>query len=420
VAEWRRELELWAETGAPEAELRKRAQGAVRDALWQRSRSGYNPLFELLSKPFRAEAVLVILAAAAWFLTVPLRKVAPPYPNADRVAILERGIYTVGARHPMLSRELAEGALELDSVERIALFRLDYRIQGAAFISANFFDVLGVSPVLGRKLGEDDDPLSVVISDRYWREQLNSDPEIVGTTINLAHQDYEVVGVLPAGFHFERGNLAYYLPLPEYVKTVGGAALLFPDATIAAAEEEFRELAARLEPGWNPGAFGLRGNRQPGSGEAWLALSLGLLAFLGSAVYLAIQHVRGWKYYLALAVRLLLTLAALTALQIVFGQLMFSRNWAPSFVPWWIFMAACTVAVIVVVRDHLDRCPICLERLRMPVSLGNWSSVVMDPPGTEYVCPNGHGLLYTSGSGGSENHWTKLDSSWSDLFEHRP
>ena len=79
----------------------------------------------------------------------------------------------------------------------------------------------------------------------------------------------------------------------------------------------------------------------------------------------------------------------------------------------------CTIGVIVVVRDHLDRCPVCLERLRMPVSLGIWSSVMMDPPGTETVCPNGHGLLYTPESDQTDNHWTTLDSSWSDLFQRR-
>ena len=103
----------------------------------------------------------------------------------------------------------------------------------------------------------------------------------------------------------------------------------------------------------------------------------------------------------------------------VFGRLLLGRYCMPSFLPGWIFLATCTVAVIVIVRDHLNRRPICLERLRMPMSLGNWSSVVMDPPGTEYVCPRGHGLLYTPEGGRTENHWTALDSSWSDLFERR-
>jgi len=417
TSDWTRELTKWADAGAPAAELRKRARSSFRDALWRRSRTGYNPVTELLLRPFRAELALVFLVSVAWLLSAWLQRPEPPYPNAERVVILERGISSVGGRRPALSRALAEGAQELDEIDRVALFRLGYRIQGAAFVSEDFFDVLGVTPAMGRFLREGDSPLSAVIADPYWREELGSDPDVVGSTIELAHQEYEVVGVLPASFQFERGNLNYFLPLPDYVETVGGAALLTPGARLDAAETAFRQLASKLEPGWSPKAFGLRGFREPGGREIWLALSLAMAAYLVSAVYLAIQRVRGWKYYLALAARLLLTLGALSALHMVLGRFWLNSRWLPSFLPWWLFLAACTVAAIVVVRDHLGRCPVCLSRLRMPVSLGNWSSVVMDPPGTEYVCPRGHGLLYTPGSGGSDNHWTNLDSSWSELFE---
>jgi hypothetical protein len=271
---------------------------------------------------------------------------------------------------------------------------------------------------MGRSLREGDAPLSVVVTDRYWREELGADPQIVGRTLTLAHQDYEIVGVLPASYRFVLRELNFYLPLPDYVETVGGAALLAPGKRIDEAETQFRQLASTLEPGWSSDAFGLRGVREPGGREVWLALSLALVAFLSSATYLAIQRVRGWKYYLALATRLLLTLGALSALEMVLAQSWKNAYWLPTFVPWWLFLAACTIAAIIVVRDHLGRCPVCLSRLRMPVSLGNWSSVVMDPPGTEYVCPKGHGLLYTSGAGASENQWTNLDSSWSELFEN--
>jgi len=419
-AEWKQELERWAEAGATGPELRRRAMGSVRDVLWQRRRTGYNPVSEFFSRPFRAELALISLAGTAWLVTSSFWEPEPPYPNEDRVVTLERGISAMGARHPMMSRRLVEGAAALASLEQVALFRLGYRIQEAAFVSANFFEVLGVSPAKGRLLREEDGPMSVVISYRSWLEQFSAEAEIVGSSIRLAHQDYEIVGVLPTTFRLERRDLRYFLPLPDYVQTVGGVALMQRRASVAAAEEEFRQLASTLEPGWSSEAFGLRGSRRTGSREAWLALFLGLIAFLTSGIYLAIKRVRGWKYYLALAVRLLLTLTALSGLQVIVGRLVLNGYWMPSFLPGWMFLAACTVAVILVVRDHRNRCPVCLERLRMPVSLGNWSSVMMDPPGTEYACPKGHGLLYTPESGGTEDQWTTLDSSWSDLFErHR-
>ncbi|MCP5116281.1 MAG: hypothetical protein GY953_36090, partial [bacterium] len=82
----------------------------------------------------------------------------------------------------------------------------------------------------------------------------------------------------------------------------------------------------------------------------------------------------------------------------------------------WIFLAVCTAAVILVVRDHLTRCPVCMKRLEHPASLGTWSSLVVDPPATEYACPSGHGLMLVQETGKSRTRWTKLDESWKDLF----
>lgn len=166
VSDWSKELERWAAAGAPAAELHKRARSSLRDAFWRRQRSGYNPVNEWLLLPFRAELTLVAFVALVWLLSGWFARPAPPYPNADRVAILERGIASVGGRRPALSRALAEGAADLEAIERVALFRLGYRIQGAAFVSGDFFDVLGVRPAMGRSLREGDSPHSVVVTDR--------------------------------------------------------------------------------------------------------------------------------------------------------------------------------------------------------------------------------------------------------------
>jgi hypothetical protein len=61
--------------------------------------------------------------------------------------------------------------------------------------------------------------------------------------------------------------------------------------------------------------------------------------------------------------------------------------------------------------DQRRRCPVCFRRLEYPVRLGKWSSV-LDPVGTELVCPDGHGLLYDSQG---EARWTELDASWKGL-----
>jgi putative ABC transport system permease protein len=78
-------------------------------------------------------------------------------------------------------------------------------------VMSNYFDVLGVQPVLGRTLLPAEDEVSnparaVVISHALWARRFQSDPAIVGREIKLARYDetdlvYTVVGVMPSGFN---------------------------------------------------------------------------------------------------------------------------------------------------------------------------------------------------------------------------
>jgi predicted permease len=69
--------------------------------------------------------------------------------------------------------------------------------------SGNFFSTLGVSPLLGRLLNEDDEKagndLVAVLSATAWRRYFGSDENVVGRNINLNGASFTVVGVLPSG-----------------------------------------------------------------------------------------------------------------------------------------------------------------------------------------------------------------------------
>ena len=76
-------------------------------------------------------------------------------------------------------------------------------------VTAEFFDVLGVRPLLGRTLAATDDregaqPI-VVLTHAFWTNVLGADPEAVGSGLTLTGVDFTVIGVLPAGFVFPRG-----------------------------------------------------------------------------------------------------------------------------------------------------------------------------------------------------------------------
>ena len=82
-----------------------------------------------------------------------------------------------------------------------------------------------------------------------------------------------------------------------------------------------------------------------------------------------------------------------------------------------LFIAIAGWTMIWSFADQRRRCPICLERLTMPVSVGSWSSV-LDPAGTEFLCRSGHGSLCLSeNSLNQSDRWIELDPSWRTLFE---
>jgi putative ABC transport system permease protein len=71
-------------------------------------------------------------------------------------------------------------------------------------VSWNYFDMLGVRPALGRTFRKEDDRRDgwrvLVLSDSLWRRRFNADPAVIGRTLRMNDQQYEIVGVMPAGF----------------------------------------------------------------------------------------------------------------------------------------------------------------------------------------------------------------------------
>lgn len=78
------------------------------------------------------------------------------------------------------------------------------RTLGGAFVSGQYFQVLGTRPVRGRLLSpEDDQPGSdpvVVVSENYWRQFLGGQDNVVGSTIMLGGRAFAIVGVAPLRF----------------------------------------------------------------------------------------------------------------------------------------------------------------------------------------------------------------------------
>src|SRR5262245_60480296 len=71
----------------------------------------------------------------------------------------------------------------------------------AAVVSANFFEMLGIKPALGRTFVDTDDDLGVepvlLLSHEYWIEKFGGDKHVVGKTVQMNDHAHTIVGVLP-------------------------------------------------------------------------------------------------------------------------------------------------------------------------------------------------------------------------------
>ena len=227
-----------------------------------------------------------------------------------------------------------------------------------------------------------------------------------------------IIGVMPPQFQMFGGRPVFYAPLSEWLKPTGALGRLKADVRPLAAQKTVQAEGLKLGPKWyaatlrvTPVLRDLRG------AEALFAAEVGGVGALFGMAFLIIKGMGGWRYWLTLGGRIFLALAGLCVLRLVATQAPSSVDmYSTSLFVFWVFLLLCCAVGFLLVFDHRGRCLVCFRRLRRPVSLGLWSSQILDQPATEYLCPAGHGTLYIAETGNAPDHWTKLDETWQHLF----
>ena len=92
-----------------------------------------------------------------------------------------------------------------------------------AFVSGEAFDMLGVRPAVGRLFSADEDRIPpgrafAVLSFEYWKRRFQADPAIVGKSLKIDGQPYEIIGIAREGFFgVEPGVFVdVWLPATQY------------------------------------------------------------------------------------------------------------------------------------------------------------------------------------------------------------
>src|SRR5271163_2175987 len=130
-------------------------------------------------------------------------------------------------------------------------------------VSPDFFSTLGLGPAIGRTFTDEENTSDTdhvaILSDTYWRQRFNADPNVLGKLIRVNSVTRTVIGVLPPSFRFLSFDARVFLPLASRPEDRAPArrhsggnviqmiARLQPDATPAQAQSEIDAQNVALE-----------------------------------------------------------------------------------------------------------------------------------------------------------------------------
>ena len=155
-----------------------------------------------------------------------------PYTQPDRIVAVYT--HTRTFNHSSISYpNFLDWVRENRSFSGLAAFREDdMNITGVGeperlrteMISANFFAVLGVKPVVGRTFFAKEDQIGaapvVLLSEGLWKRKFGGSADAVGKSVSLNGTSYTIVGVIPGDFHYASGNFRFntdiFVPIGQW------------------------------------------------------------------------------------------------------------------------------------------------------------------------------------------------------------
>ena len=199
---------------------------------------------------------------------------ALPYPEANRLVALHETQTGKGFR-PVSLPNLLDWRGEASAFDGVAGFMTrTFGLRGgqgdhdnpifvatAGMATSDFFHVLGIAPRIGRTFSEKEEQQGrrvVILSDAVWAMQFDRQPGLIGRTITLNEEPYQVIGILPPEFEFpdpaRRPDL--YIPMNhrDYngrgVRPLEAVARVRAGVDLATARAQLRSIGARLAKAW--------------------------------------------------------------------------------------------------------------------------------------------------------------------------
>ena len=191
-----------------------------------------------------------------------------PYPQGDQLLRIYESFSPASPRNSVSPANWLDWQRESRTIQGFAAWRTTaFTLTGvgeparvnAQLVSSEFFPLLGVQPLLGRTVSEQDDrpnaPLVAVLSYELWQRRFAGDPAAIGRVVQFSDRPVEIIGVMPAGFRFVYQDndvwCAFRLNRHQTWRETDGrfisvVARLKPGTTVTAARAEMEAIAQRL------------------------------------------------------------------------------------------------------------------------------------------------------------------------------
>ena len=204
--------------------------------------------------------------AAIFSVADPLLLRPEPFPNLDRLALMYNRVGSLTDENALLAPDYEAIRTRNRSFQQIAASTgVDANLTGqgeperaqAAKVTPNFFSVLGVQPVFGRRFtaaeGTPGHDAEVILSYRLWQGKFAGDAAIIGKEIRINGRSYTIVGVMGKDFEYPTAT-DLWLPLAftakdltdredNYLFPIG---LLRPGISVGQAAAELRGIGSDL------------------------------------------------------------------------------------------------------------------------------------------------------------------------------
>jgi putative ABC transport system permease protein len=196
-----------------------------------------------------------------------------PHRDGDRLVYLRQSVNGPGGENIVFSvpeiNDFRTGAKTLGSIAEYSGMTYTLRLQNDAvrmnvgLVTGNYFNTMGLSPILGRLLNDGDDgtavPPVMVLTQEYWTTRFGSDPTVIGRKVTVDGKPVEIVGVVQSAPYFpQRMDALLNMVISEHHtsalmqqgrthRMTEMIARLAPGATIQQARNEVATIRSRVQ-----------------------------------------------------------------------------------------------------------------------------------------------------------------------------